>query len=222
MEHLASSDAARLEWRRELAVAREKQGDISQAEGGFSAALEAYTDSLTIRKALVAKNPENPGWARDLMISFNKVGDAMEAAGDLEGARFHFNCGRDVIEGLVAKHPAHYEWQIDHATSWNRLGGVAEIRGDYAEMLRCNECGLEIIRRLAEKNPSNPAAHIEFGVFHYNVAVAAHRAGDKQKLMWNLNEADRILGGLESTGNLPATGQGRDVYDMLNRLAAGG
>ncbi len=70
-------------WARDVSVSLDKVGDVRVAQGDLPGALEAYEESLRIRRALAARDTGNAGWARDVSVSLSKVGDVRVAQGDL-------------------------------------------------------------------------------------------------------------------------------------------
>jgi hypothetical protein len=64
-----AAEAARLR-----SVALNEHGDSLMAEGDRAGALQAYGESLEIRRRLAAADPGNAGWARDVSDSKNQVG----------------------------------------------------------------------------------------------------------------------------------------------------
>ena len=50
----------------------QKIGDVLRDQGDLAGALEAYRESLAVRRRLAAADPSNAGWQRDLTVSHDK------------------------------------------------------------------------------------------------------------------------------------------------------
>ena len=60
-----------------------KVGEVQQAQGDLTAALQSYSDSRTIRERLAKADPGNAGWQRDLTVSHTKIADALKGMGKI-------------------------------------------------------------------------------------------------------------------------------------------
>jgi hypothetical protein len=107
-----------------LAVSREKLGDVAVEAGDLAAARAAHQASLDIRVRLAAADPANTSWQRDLSVSHNRLGDVAAAAGDLAAARDHYQAGLDIAARLAAADPANTQWQRDLAFVRNRIADL--------------------------------------------------------------------------------------------------
>ena len=61
------------DWLRECFALGNLQGDVRLAQGDLSGALQAYGESLTVRRRLGEADPSNAGWQRDLSYSLTVV-----------------------------------------------------------------------------------------------------------------------------------------------------
>jgi hypothetical protein len=55
-------------------LAKDRVGDVMVAQGKLQDALDAYQQSLNIRRTLGEQDKSNLGWQRDLIVSLYKVG----------------------------------------------------------------------------------------------------------------------------------------------------
>ncbi len=78
---LLAEDPANADWQRDLPVALERLGDAQLAQGDRAGALAAYREILDIRRALAARNPDDPHIAGQL------VADPAEARRDRAAGR---------------------------------------------------------------------------------------------------------------------------------------
>ncbi|MEP1698564.1 MAG: hypothetical protein ABJJ69_18680, partial [Paracoccaceae bacterium] len=61
-------------------------GDVRLEQGQLDAALDAFTESLDIRRDLVAQSPSNANWAFGLSASLDRVGTVQREQGQLDAA----------------------------------------------------------------------------------------------------------------------------------------
>jgi tetratricopeptide (TPR) repeat protein len=97
--------AARNEqWQRELSWAYNKVGDVKARQGeadakagngagartSYAAALEAFDNSLCLRRRTADGHPENTEWQRDVPYSLNRIGTAKVRLDDFPGAELAY------------------------------------------------------------------------------------------------------------------------------------
>ena len=85
-DKLAAADPGNAGWQRDLSISWNKLGDVRQAQGELSGALQAFAEGMKIAAKLAAADPGNAGWQRDLSVSWDRLGDVRVAQGDLPGA----------------------------------------------------------------------------------------------------------------------------------------
>jgi hypothetical protein len=61
-------------WQGDLSVSYNKVGGVLAARCELEEALDAYRQSLKIRRMLAEQDKSNAGWQRDLIVSLYKVG----------------------------------------------------------------------------------------------------------------------------------------------------
>jgi Flp pilus assembly protein TadD len=95
--------------------------------------LEAYEESLKIRRKLAADDPSNAERLRDVSVSLNKVGDVLRTRGDLSGALEVYEEDLKIARKLAADDPSNAERQIDLGISLVKLGQMADLGGELGQ-----------------------------------------------------------------------------------------
>jgi hypothetical protein len=75
-----------------------KLGDVLLAQDELAGALDAYRESLNIRRALAEGDPGHAGLRRELCVSLNKLGDVHAARGHIADARAAYGESRDISD----------------------------------------------------------------------------------------------------------------------------
>jgi hypothetical protein len=125
-EKLAASDPANTQWQRDVAVTRDRIGDLLATAKRPQEALAEYRASLIITEKLAAADPGNTELQRDLSVSHNKIGDMFAAAGWRNEALAVYRAGLSIIDKLTAADPNNAEWQTDLVISLFKISLVAE------------------------------------------------------------------------------------------------
>jgi Flp pilus assembly protein TadD len=79
LQNLVEAEPNNTSWRRDLAVAHGKMGDILKAQGDLEAAQTAYGEYLGISRRLAEADPSDEGWQRDLAVAHSRVGNIFKA-----------------------------------------------------------------------------------------------------------------------------------------------
>jgi hypothetical protein len=96
-------------------VSYNKVGEVQQAQGDLTAALQSYSDSRAIRERLAKADPGNAGWQRDLSVSYAKLADAYRKSDHPAKACDALTAGRVIVAKLVEEHPDWAQWKQDLA-----------------------------------------------------------------------------------------------------------
>ena len=108
--------------------AGERLGDVRQAQGDLTGALQAYEADLAITERLAALDPGNAEWQRDLSVSWEKLGNVRQAQGDLTGALQAYEAAQAFAERLAALDPGNAGWQRDLIVSHCKIAaGLDEL-----------------------------------------------------------------------------------------------
>ena len=107
-----------------------KLGDLRLRRGEADAALSAYEESLTIRRALAAAEPENTGLQHDVSVSLNKLGDLRLRRGEADAALSAYEeMPDDSRRALAAAEPENTGLQRDVSVELEQAGGSAAAPG---------------------------------------------------------------------------------------------
>jgi tetratricopeptide (TPR) repeat protein len=99
------------------------QGEIAQAEGHLSQALQYYVDARQQAASLAAEKPLDDGAQLDLAASNNRIAEVLLAQGKPTDALRYYSRGLE-ITGLVASaHPENVRWP---GTAWKSAFGIGE------------------------------------------------------------------------------------------------
>lgn len=115
-----------------LARARERRGDVWEAQGELLAAGDAYAEALRVRRELARGDEHNAGFRRDLSVSLEKVGDARRSQGDLSGATAAYEESLALRRSLLDGAPEAPAALRDLSAALERMGDVRRDRGDLA------------------------------------------------------------------------------------------
>jgi len=153
---LTERDPSNLGWRRDLAVALERRGDVESAARGPCAATDLYQRALAIREELAARGPaaERRVAIRDRAVSHWTVARNAVARGDAPAAwRADFRAAIDAIEPRLEDPLTPPFWARDLAIFYADLGeallGAEQTGEGRAALARA----LALTRRLRERFP---------------------------------------------------------------------
>jgi len=114
-----------------------KLGDVLQAQGKLSEALDAYQQARVIAKGLAEKDKSNTGWQWDLSSTYQNVGEVLEAQGKLD----------DPLHGAIAYYtqairldPSQYGAYLGRA---NAKQVLADFQGAQNDLIRYVELAPE-------------------------------------------------------------------------------
>jgi tetratricopeptide (TPR) repeat protein len=162
-------------------------GDVYQAQGKLSEALESFEKSHAIAERLAEQDSSNAGWQRDSGVSQARMGDVYQAQGKLGEALESFEKSQAIVERLVEQDPRNAGWQRDLGLSHSRMGNVYKAQRKLGEALERFEKYQAIAERLVEQDPSNAGWQRDLGVSH-------SRMGDVYQGQGKLGEALESFG----------------------------
>ncbi len=133
MRQLAEQNPSDDQWQSGLAESdesigsiREQMGDLEGALVGYAGAwryrrakssiIQRYSESLTIRRALAAKDPGNTQWQRYLSMAELNVGEILGQQSKYDEALAALRESQTITKALVLKDPSNVLWQRDLAT----------------------------------------------------------------------------------------------------------
>jgi class 3 adenylate cyclase/tRNA A-37 threonylcarbamoyl transferase component Bud32/tetratricopeptide (TPR) repeat protein len=100
-------------------------GDVRVAQGKLQEALDAYRQSLDIRRILAEQDKSNAGWQRDLAVSYDDVGGVLVAQGQLRKALNAYQQSLNIRRILAEQDKSNAVWQRDLIVSLYKVGTIA-------------------------------------------------------------------------------------------------
>jgi len=200
--------------RRDYSVALNSLGDVRVAQGDGAGALVAYEESLEIRRALSAADPQDERLQRDVSISLNAVGDVLLSQGDWAGAFASYDESFDIARSSSFDDPG----LRGIVVSLNRVGDALVAKGDRFRALKAYKSSLEIGRVLSAANPLNLGAQRDVSVALSKVGDVLHYQGDGAGALVAYEESLEIARALSAADPQNARWQ-RDVVVSLAKLA---
>lgn len=152
VERLLATDSANADLRRDLSLSLNRIGEALLGSGRDEEALDAFTKSLDIRKALAESTGETEA-QRDLALSYERTADVLLRLGRRDEATEAYRESRDIRERLAAAEPDKPERQADLAISYDRLGKLLRDQPD--EALAAYRKALTLRERLVAADPRN-------------------------------------------------------------------
>jgi len=179
LEHVvhASGDGASPD--RDIAVARQRMGDIYlQIDGTLHKAKEHYNASLRIQQELIAADPANAVVQRDLAISLERLGDLKQLAGDLAAAHGHYLQALELFEDLLAADLESAVAQRSVSIALEKIGevnlGLGETREARSAFLR----SLEIREEIAAADPLSLEAKRDLSISYNKLGQMSLQSGE--------------------------------------------
>jgi serine/threonine-protein kinase len=152
-------------------------GDVRIAQGNLEAATPPLQESLTLAKALVARQPNDGERLFGLAQSHFWVGFVHWRRHDLDAARREFESYLDVANRLVAVDGSRAEWQREIAYANSNLGSVLEARGDFEGALAKYRACLAIEQALLQKSPADQDLRQSAAASHNLIGVVLRSLG---------------------------------------------
>jgi tetratricopeptide (TPR) repeat protein len=109
---------------REQSVTLNNLGDVLNGQGKLEEALDAYQQSLAIRRNLAEQYKSDAGWQRDLSVSYNRVGDVLSGQGKLQEALDVYQQSLSIRQKLAEQDKSNAGWQRDLSVSYEKVDDV--------------------------------------------------------------------------------------------------
>jgi tetratricopeptide (TPR) repeat protein len=152
-------------------------GDVRIAQGNLEAATPPLEESLTLAKALVARQPNDGERLFGLAQSHFWVGFVHWRRHDLDAARREFQSYLDVANRLVGVDGSRGDWRREIAYANSNLGSVLEARGDFEGALEKYRDCLKIEQSLLEKTPADKDLQQSAAASHNLMGVVLRSLG---------------------------------------------
>ena len=188
---VAESDPASSDAQRNLALSFNKLGDISLLEGDRQLAYQHYSQSLKLREALAAQQPENVTAQIDLGTSYVTLGNVSNS----EEARSYYLQALKVRQGLAASAPAatSASRERDVWIVFNKLADLSLREHDLAAAGEYYDQALAQAKKLPALAPESVRAKTDLANSHVNVGNFNIRSGDVEAAKHSFGEAISLL-----------------------------
>jgi tetratricopeptide (TPR) repeat protein len=167
---------------RQLSVVFDDLGDGLRAHGKLPEAMDAYQQSLAIRKKFADQDSSNVNWQRDLTMSYDRVGNVLVAQGKLPEALDRYEQSLAIREKFAHQDPSNPGWQRDLSAGYEKVADVLVKQDKLQEALDAYQQSLKIRRTLASQDPSNAG-------WQRDLAADYDRVGDVLRKQDKLPEA---------------------------------
>ena len=142
-------------WKRSLALAYIRVGDVERAKGELAIALSAYRDSLIIVERLAKSVPNDRERQRDLSVAYERIGRVQQLQGDFASALKSFGDGLVIAETLAKAAPRDPNGQRDLALAHSEVGEVQVKQGDLNAALVSYSASVAIMDSVVKSDPGN-------------------------------------------------------------------
>ena len=150
--------------------------------GNIENALQAYQQSLKIRKILPGNDPTSFP-QRDLSIGFNKIGDVQLQQGNTEKALQTYQQSLAIRKKLVKENPTSFQALRDLGISLDKIGNVQLPLGNTKKALQAYEQSLDISKKLAKSNPTSFQAQRDLTVCFNKIGDVELQLGETERAL---------------------------------------
>lgn len=141
-------------WRRDLAEAHNKLGEVSRRQNDLTTAFTEHTAAVSILNALVQAEPSNKEWQHDLAYSDVKVGEIHLQSGKTALARTEFQSAVDIFDRLITD-SASSDLKLDVISALNQLADVQRKAGEKRDSEANFHRAISINEKLLVEEPEN-------------------------------------------------------------------
>ena len=154
---------------RQRALMLSNLGQVLQAQGRLSDAVDAYRQELKITQRLVKENGSSADSQSDLSNSYNSLGDALRDMSNLQDALDALRQASAIDQKLVERDKTNPAWQYRLALDYRQLGDVLEVKGSLPDALDAFNHSLTTLRALTEHDPSNASGQRLLSVIYNEI-----------------------------------------------------
>jgi tetratricopeptide (TPR) repeat protein len=155
---LAETEPRTPQARDDLAAALEKLGEAQHSLGGGTNdrdAAQSFDDSLTIRKGLVAEDPNNGSWRRNLGLSYEHRGKLLIDFSREDEAIESFKSNLALRRQLAIENPEDTQARRDLANAHDFVGLGLQRLGRIDEAISAYIRSRDLRKALADSDPKN-------------------------------------------------------------------
>jgi eukaryotic-like serine/threonine-protein kinase len=178
---------------RQRAVMLSNLGDVLKDKGELPEALDAYEQSLRIKKHLADQAPSDARLQGDLAAGYILLGEAFRAKGDSQAALDAYGQGLALSQHLLEQDPSKAEWRSNLANGYLGTGYVQESGGNVKAALDAFQANLNIRQALADQDKSNAEWQRDLSAAHNRVGDALYEEGKFRESLDAYQEGLRII-----------------------------
>jgi tetratricopeptide (TPR) repeat protein len=182
----------RLPWRRDLAQAHVRIGDVRLDQGALATALTNYRAALDIMQKLVDADPTREEWQVDLARAHEKVGNTVSDRGVLTEAIDHYRRSLDIGTGLSKANPANNDAKQVTSIAHQRLAGALMTRGSFEDALKNYSAGLGLREALAQADSKNSRWQRELITLHNEIGNTFLSQGSYPEALTSYRKGETI------------------------------
>lgn len=186
-EQLLRTDPDNAGWLRNLAVSRDRFGDVLVTQGKLPEALKSFRDALAIRERLASADTGNAERQRELSLSHEKIGDVLAVQGKLPEALESFRNQLAAAKRLANADPDNADLQVGLSLSHEKVGEALMAQDKLPEALEAFRSQLEITEQLAR------AADTDDNDWQRDRTLSYDRVGEVLMAQGKLPEALEVL-----------------------------
>lgn len=203
------------DFRAELAYAYSNLGSVARAQGDNGAAIAYFRESVAVNERQLVEQPGDVAVLADLAGGYSWIGSAEQDLGNLEAAETAFRAALDRFDALVqAQDNADYLER--RATSQGFLSDILLLRGKLEEARALGRRSYDEFRRLVGRDPDNGRWRRGLAVSARDQAELEHYAGNPERAVEYLSEAEREYERLLAVD--PTNARWRSARLSLNEL----
>lgn len=204
------------------------RGYLARRTGDFKAAGEYYSESLGIRKKLLADYPEKTLYQHNLALSHDNMGDlhvaiAVANRADKEQSQAEFGKAAEayrqsleLTRQLVARPDATSQWRHDLAVGYFKAGDALlenDVTDQRAEALKILESGFRIAEEVAASDPEYVKWQAHLALYCLELGRVHALAAEDEKARVYLEKGHRIFTELRRNGRMT-----RQYDDWLKQI----
>ncbi|MEO1610539.1 MAG: caspase family protein [Pseudomonadota bacterium] len=141
-------------WKRNITIARQRQGDVQRLKLNYSGALRSYRQALelvrdlqTVEDSLIVR--------RDMAMAYSNIGLTLRLMNNLDASLTAFRQSYWIRKRLSDENPENNQIKRELAISYSNVGDVHWVRGNLAAAKANFQATLEIFGDLVRDDPSN-------------------------------------------------------------------
>ncbi len=150
---LSESNPGNLDYWQQLAEAHHNLGRIGESRGNRNDSLDAYQESLEIRRDKLIAKSDNPRYLGDYARSHASIGNLQLKQGDYAGALRSYEESVALRKEIVDVDPTDHGARLQLSRSYRALGQLRQLQSGLANAIQLYEHAVAEARRLVDEEP---------------------------------------------------------------------